>query len=102
MAIVNMLPHPTQSTPIATLLRHRSGTNQSTTYQFTDDYTIVIIATGGYNASSITSGTGWVQQYNDNSSNNTAYGWRKDNVVSGESVTVKCNDRYGMCIWGIK
>ena len=84
-----------------TLLHSASGQNKTVSYTFTHKYKTVVIAVGGYSGASITSGSGWAQTHSNNSSSNIATGWRKDNVQNGESVSVKCNDRYGIAIYGV-
>jgi len=82
--------------------KHQAGSNQTISHTFTKAYKKAIITTGGYANCSITTGSGWTQQYHDgSSSSNSAYGWTKDNVASGESVSVKCNNRYGVAIIGV-
>ena len=87
--------------PQATLLRSRAGSNQTTSYTFDHDYDIAIVTVGGYGTISMTTGSGWTQTHSDNVSSNRAVGWVKYNVQHGESVAVKCNDRYGIAIYGI-
>lgn len=87
--------------PVETVLNHQSGSNRTITYTFVDDYELAIITVGGYGTINMTAGTGWTQDYTDNNSSNRAIGWHKEHVVSGETVTVKCNDRFGIAIIGI-
>ena len=99
MATLNNLP---ASVGTVEVLKHQAGSNQSVSYTFTRNYLAVVIVTGGYSGASMTSGSGWTSDYTDGgSSANSGNGWHKYNVTSGESVTVKCNNRYGIGIYGI-
>ena len=82
--------------------KHAAGSNATVSHSFSKAYKKAIITMGGYGNASITTGSGWTQQYHDgSSSNNSAYCWTKNNVTSGESVAVKCNNRYGVAIIGV-
>ena len=99
MAVFNNMPG---SAGTVELIDHAAGSNQSKTCTFSKNYHCVIIVTGGYSGASITSGSGWTADYSDGgSSANSGNGWHKYNVASGESVTVKCNNRYGIGFYGI-
>lgn len=83
-----------------TLVAHRAGSNQTTTHTFSHDYEMVTIDVGGYGTISMTTGSGWSQTHSDNTSSNRAIGWIKTGVHAGETVAIKCNDRYGIAIRG--
>ncbi|MCR5372704.1 MAG: hypothetical protein K6E41_04485 [Solobacterium sp.] len=87
--------------PAVTVLASWAGRNGSRSYTFTEDHKTVIISAGGYSTFSIGSGSGWNQIVYTNNDTNRAYAWKKNNVHSGESVTVNCGDRYGLIIYGI-
>lgn len=101
MPVIVELPQSANATTTVTKLYSRSGTNQTSTYNFTDNYDYGIATMGGYKAPTFT-GTGWTNTHSDNSSSNVAYGWIKPNVQSGEQIKIACSDRYGIAVYGVK
>lgn len=98
MAIINMLPHAGGGTP--TVLHTASGRNITVSYTFTEAHKTVIITGGGcYNFTM--NSDGWTQIGYSASDIQRAYAWQKDDVASGETVSVKTGDRAGLVILGI-
>ena len=91
-----------EKTAKVTLLKDQAGSNATISYTTQRAWPIMIIAAGGYGNMTLNTGTGWTQTHNDTSSSNRAAGWKKSNVASGETVAIKCADRYGIAFYGIE
>lgn len=98
MALINGLPQG--GDPTVTLLHAAAGRNITVTYTFTEDHKTVIITGGGCYDFTMNS-DGWTQLTRTTSDIQRAYAWRKDDVASGETVSVKTGDRAGLVILGI-